>query len=131
MREILFRGKRTDKRKLEDDWAYGDLLHGGVTYDIGIRCEVTRLISEVDPETVGQYTGVTDYKGRKIFEGDIVRTITRSWAIIKDTAVVEFENGSFILKRNGVITSLSNEMFHKLFLIDVIGNIHDNPELIK
>jgi len=129
-REILFRGKRLDKKK----WVYGNLM---------IRGEKTvmrdfQLISgyyEVDPDTVGQFTGMEDKNGNKIFEGDL---ITNSLGY---NYTVEFENGSFQLyhtklkdwNQKPMRWGLLSRAFEieERFLIEVIGNIHDNPELLK
>ena len=128
MREILFRGKRTDN----GEWAYEDLWCN--PYGKRVVC-ITSLINaqgttggnEVDPETVGQYTGLTDKNGRKIFEGDIVRygdTIHR--------VVFEQRNGTAYF---GLVYSSFETLpfghYQDLKQIKVIGNIYDNPELLE
>ncbi len=124
MREILFRGKSSN----DEEWVYGDLLHNGIDYDTAIYCEKTKSVNEVYPETVGQYTGLTDKNGKRIFEGDIVLFL---WGEKREVFSVEFVEGEFeaIPKRKSTdiwcirIGSYSPEF-------EVIGNIHDNPELI-
>lgn len=136
MREILFRGKPIDS----DEWIYGGAVHqtdsygdkvdkwfiidGTHTndYDIG---EPIRVI----PETIGQYTGLTDKNGKKIFEGDILKCISRFDA--KDMVVI-FETAEFHLvdcQRYKNYTECCGYRYFGTLETEVIGNINDNPEL--
>lgn len=130
MREILFRGKRTDN----GEWIYGsfipDLLESleksdmldGFIKPFG-RTKEERLMVEVERETVGQYTGLTDKNGVKIFEGDIVEYDEEIGKVVYMT-----DNAAFDVFFDTWNTSFSaiNERY-----IEVIGNIHDNPELLE
>ena len=119
MREILFRGKRINS----GEWAYGDLL----TCD-----DEMEIYSEshgenggwVIPGTVGEYTGLTDKNGVKIFEGDIIRRkrIDGNWYSYE---VFWWENCWGI--KGGAEVAL---LILPLCGLQVIGNIHDNPELL-
>ena len=145
MREILFRGKRTDN----GEWVEGDLLH----YESGEMAickgfskygyEATEIIGryKVLPETVGQYTGLTDNNNRKIFEGDIVKC-TDTINYFEFNAVVEFgnPNGEYNWCYQLKFISGEESNFDILCWVDmeetgayieVIGNIHDKLELLK
>ena len=130
MREILFRGQSIDRRK----WYEGDLYQTrlkSVFYINYYTEHGDRMAVEVDPETVGQYTGLTDKNGTKIFEGDIVAGALY-WLEQNKNGVVTFRDGSFGLlwyrgeaEQFNPFTSMCNVEY------EVIGNIHDNPELLK
>lgn len=145
MREILFRGKRADN----GEWVcsgnliqffdnnirevyisqYGErcnAVHDIDTDNIEtITCKNGARFYKVIPETVGQYTGLTDKNGTKIFDGDIV--IWRfSPCIVKWDAI----NACYSLYQNGK-TKISGFNADTMKLFEVIGNIHDNPDLIK
>ena len=113
MREILFRGK------IGNDWAYGDLRQ--FKNSVAIFRQGYTFPYLVIPSTVGQFTGLTDQNGVKIFEGDIVKIVRDG-----DKVPVKWELGSFILE--GLYLDLGEAAIdHQL---EVIGNIHDNPELL-
>lgn len=130
MREIIFRGKRLDN----GEWVEGYFCHcirelnGGKTYlAIQQTDDNSLFFREVDPDTIGQYTGLTDKNGRKIFEGDIVRG--RFLFEREILSVVTFKDGAFGLEWNrgkakefSAFTSMCNIEY------EVIGNIYDNPD---
>ena len=125
MREILFRGKRTDN----GEWVKGYLYithigsHEIGSYDAEINIE--RLTFDVIPETVGQYTGLTDKNGVRIFEGDIVSLVKHDSLIYK---VVYVPCRYELVNSKGVNCFVLD--IYKSENIEVIGNIHDNPELL-
>lgn len=126
MREILFRGRRSWGNK---KWVEGDLLHGYNGY-VGITKKLLGIETwQVEPETVGQYTGVTDKNGTRIFEGDICKAyICRADTVEKEViGTICFEDGTFEFK-----CEHDNVYIYPLLeVLEVIGNIHDNPELLK
>ncbi len=154
MREILFRGKR----KYNGEWIEGNLL----TYADGTSfvCCLTGDEDVLDkcgviPETVGQYTGLTDKNGKKIFEGDIIRyayedeyrmyleslecpddysenAFDNLWTVDEVVYCVNVGYPAFDLnchnfEANGLSELTESGCYH----YEVIGNIHDNPELLK
>ena len=138
MREILFRGKNIDL-----EWVAGDLLQNGVDYKTAIRIkaydgenyysEVVRVISE----TVGQFTGLTDKNGKKIFEGDIVKYKNTDGIKFNGVAltvigkvVYNEKNASFAISGKDEIGAKHYDYF-PIKNIEAIGNTHDNPELLK
>lgn len=137
MREILFRGKRQDN----GEWVEGDLLRSrGKCYihehidPFDYLGELSGFIKmyEVGPETVGQYIGLTDKNGNRIFEGDIIKEkeLPRIYMIDYHEDLMkyaflyyhkELKNiycGGFVIKKDGK-------------LVEVIGTIYDNPELLQ
>lgn len=134
MREILFRGKRSDT----GEWVEG-YYEAGYTYENNIpfyriivfdNATRTSELVFVCPETVGQYTGLTDRNGKKIFEGDIIKMHNFKYE-------VAFNYGAFgtVYKMlNGVKSVCAfndSEYYEDATKYEVIGNIHDNPELLE
>jgi uncharacterized phage protein (TIGR01671 family) len=143
MREILFRGKRVDN----GEWVEGRLLANDVIVPSGqvfgveggkiFGCDLEAFV--VLPESVSEFSGLYDKNGKKIFEGDIVRATTRDERITTITKIgiglcEETESDVVCM---GVYCTLNdepyvlpcNDIFHNL--IEIIGNIYDNPELLK
>ena len=133
MREILFRGKRIDNGK----WVYGDLVQSPAHCVVQIyEQDLCGDNFAVDPSTIGQYTGLTDNNGKKIFEGDIIK-IVQDYDYSDDYSIskVYSYNGIFCVDYHGDDFDSTALGFLKDYLPDggfeVIGNIHDNPELLE
>jgi uncharacterized phage protein (TIGR01671 family) len=133
-REILFRGRMPQTRK----WAYGCLLYWAEKAQIWEYDEYGATHNYiVDSETVGQYTGLDDKNGVKIFKGDVVKSDNGS------VGDVQFSHGVFGVewvsnKQNRDMVGGWGQL-HNLRKLDdglnakmrIIGNIHDNPELLE
>lgn len=123
MREILFRGKW----KNSGEWVYGNLFNpdkADTPTQICIGTYIAKTCYEIDPETVGQFTGLTDKNGVRIFEGDIIQSLKSSV-----TWLVQWfpEHSAFM-----VWCKSANEvgfLYEFADITKVIGNIFDNPEL--
>ena len=124
MREIKFRGKRTDT----GEWVYGDLQHvqrintKEEAEQSGRRTEPAVRIAnyDVDEKTIGQFTGLYDMNGRAVYEGDLLQ---------RDENVVE------VCWYDGTFCDAMSEMKDPLWFLyvedrTVVGNVHDNPELL-
>ena len=127
MREIIFRGKRVDT----GEWVEGYYVKGATRHCI--FCDLSRYPHyDVIPETVGQYTGLVDKNGKKIFEGDILSERPP----MNETAYIgyvkydeELAVWRFMIKNdtkfNGVLLGSYSTSY------TVLGNIHDNKELLE
>lgn len=137
MREILFRAKainRIEGREYRTNYKNGDWVYGLITkmYDkcfekLPAEMRNTSGVSgiEVDYKTIGQYTGLKDKNGKKIFEGDIVDILTEN----EEIGTIVFDEGSFIVSADGFCLDFQNNIDSTN--LEVIGNIYDNPELLK
>ena len=142
MREILFRGKRLQG----GEWVEGYLfkrdinkkerVSGKATLIFTPDCDTFITVPEchnsfmVVSDTVGQYTGLKDKNGKRIFEGDIAKVLQGK---DKDIAYVGFENGAFMLypKTGNIYERTLWEYWYNDWDVEVVGNITDNPELLE
>lgn len=154
MREILFRGKNT----FDGHWVHGLLISIGDELSMIVSDNGLNRAYPVSSETVGQYTGLTDKNGKRIFEGDIVRLFDISVGEIvqecgafgigcrkqidydylaSEIAPVTGNNNTPMFCYNDNFVSLwelwwnYNEESDEISVIEVIGNIYDNPELLE
>lgn len=122
-REILFRGKCA---YYDGEWAYGvPLQHYDGSWQIISGKGGASILTTVIPETIGQFTGLTDKNGVKIFKGDIIKGKG------KNVFVVEYNQNiaSFITKGFGTLSCPCMNI-GTMNYYGVVGNIHDNPELM-
>ena len=137
MREILFKGKRADN----GEWVYGYYAHRPTAvcisesnpsciYVPACNPDDNSEFIEVLPETVGQYTGLTDKNGRKIFEGDIVEGNSEYFTYTHPYGKVVYDGGQYLISFDDVLEDIeclgawAND-------VEIIGNIYDNPELVR
>lgn len=146
VRETLFRGK-TDKN---DNWVYGSLNYTDHQFPEIMYCDKNWNVcfTLIKPETIGEFTGLTDKNGTKIFEGDIVLTQEYSTRPFAKNAkrkrlvgVVEYYEqkhyGENVIYNNGYRVKIKNQgkyicgAWSDFYDCEVIGNIYDNPELLE
>ena len=138
-REIKFRGR--DK----ENWHYGDLVQeirhndnklfdGTMTHIRNFEYKNGSYIGDifpVNPNTIGQYTGLHDKNGKEIYEGDVVYCQTKFG---KAKAIIKFIDGKFVAYWDSILTHPQNGHCIACYEInkrfEVIGNIYDNPELL-
>lgn len=122
MREILFRGKPLGN--LHGKFIYGSL--GVIDTDLCAIYHCFEFNDDemllVDPETVGQYTGLTDKNGKKIFEGDIVKYKNSS------PCQIAYIDSQFVMMWKNFYRNFEQVYDDE---IEVIGNIYDNPEMLE
>lgn len=140
-RKLQFRGKRIDN----GEWVVGDLLHiaGGCLIYFGSDADTTESdieesnpiaveffkdeIAVVDPDSVGQFTGMLDRNGKEIYENDVILQQAYSG---KKPMLVRFEHGAFVTgEHSGSSTAIRPMLIQKR--CEVLGNIYDNPGLIS
>lgn len=127
MREILFRGKN-----LLGKWIEGDLLqYLGYEKKHIVRHSTGAGGQEVIPSTIGEYTGLKDKNGERIFEGDILRRAYHP----EEDVIIEWHDGRFKFRKRNKPKDYGYESLccvqNTVDYLKVIGNIHDNPELLK
>ena len=135
MREYIFRGKRKDN----GEWVAGDLIQNGkyaaVIPDFPTENDYKKYI--VDPDTVGQFTGLVDKNGKRIFEGDrVVYPDGASYSSYDDynEGVVDYDEEAmrfYFTDRWSAEMEDFDVVDRVMVDVEIIGNIHDNPELIE
>lgn len=144
MREILFRGKT----KAHNKWVYGWYCGKILNHDMSSTEESSQIIDDktlywhtCEPETVGQFTGLTDKNGKKIFEGDVLKIAKASDGTghyyippleYPVNAVVKWDLCAWMwetLCDDKRYIGFPEAWCH--YVCEVIGNIHDNPELLN
>lgn len=121
-REIEFRGKR----KIDNTWIYGGYMKTARTNKIQVGG--TSRFCTVYPETLGQFTGKRDKSGNKIFEGDILLVVP------KERSIDGKDHYDYVIFSNGCFCLANAVMFYEFTYgvgnYEVVGNIHDNSELL-
>lgn len=131
-RTIKFRGKSADNGK----WITGYYYHEcGNTYIVEDRQSLSKTSRNVPyvviPETVGQFTGLLDKDGKEIYEGDILHTVTFGFEPEEYTAIILYDNCRFQLSNGRNLFYFGQSDLTRMDDTIMIGNIHDNPELIN
>jgi uncharacterized phage protein (TIGR01671 family) len=144
MRDILFRGleKLSDDSFLNPKWVEGWLMK--IRYESakdtlfpteGIYIHTTDYsLIRVEPNTIGEYTGIKDINEKRIFEGDIVRVTVISTSEFYKNAKIEFQDGNFmcVVKDGSDIGLLSGVSYAPYDTqVEIIGNMFETPELLE
>ena len=128
MREILFRGKNK-----YIGWVYGDLRNYEKSGAKAIFDHKRLMRIEVDPDTIGQFTGKVDINGKQIFEGDVVTAkigqLTRCGCVIYDGSAARY--GLQMAASGERNFSFLGQPMVAMYSVTIVGNIHDHPELLE
>lgn len=135
MREILFRGKRMDTGawvsgdyyKQAEFYSTPDEAHFIITSLDALEYDLALEYAKVDPDTVGQYIGVKDRDGMRIFEGDILRGAMGDMVVFYGEIIGEGYGFQWKSASGGGTESMTGFIDE----YEIIGNIHDNPELLE
>lgn len=126
MRENKYRGRRLDN----GEWVIGHLVKMWGEWHI-LNSDNVNTAYPVEPATIGQYTGLKDKNGKEIYEGDVMRFITEFGETM--TSEVAFMNGFFYIQGE---EEDDDDIYGITYAVksmnaEIIGNIHDTPELLK
>lgn len=125
MREIKFRGKTQDGK-----WVYGDLVHSGTDTIAILELDAPclELVTDVVPDTIGQFTGLHDKNGKEIYEGDVIKQylVVPNYRNTRRGQVLFDKFWCFVLLSEGRLYHLFGEGLTQ----EVQGNIHENPNLL-
>ena len=148
MRDIKFRGKAKDIERLnefneynefgiphQNGWVFGACVHNGgnpyiISHDVAESCEEyfsPEWWCPVDPATVGQFTGLKDKSGREIYEGDVVKY----GDTIHEVVFEQRNNTAYFGLVYSPEETRSFGHYQDLQQIEIIGNVHDSPELLE
>ncbi len=117
----LWRGKRVDNKV----WVEGYYIHLSEN-DLHIIVGLDGQYNRIEPETRGECASITDKNGVKIFEGDIVQE-----CMTQDKATVKFVGGGFVFDYGDEARAMACTFRGVEKHVSVIGNVHDNPELLE
>lgn len=125
MRDIKFRGETQDRK-----WVYGDLIHSGTDTIAILELDTPclELVTDVVPDTIGQFTGLHDKNGREIYDGDIMKIYDSIAGYVRHNAKYwryEVAAPKEPIDNERIPSGVPSECW------EIIGNIHDNPELLK
>ena len=121
MREILFKAKRKDNGK----WVEGDAIHEPIGMSIRHEKNGMSVRVPVDPDTLCQYTGLTDKNGKRIWENDIIELPGEDGYFVCEW---QEDTARFVLNGEGLTVDFDNYWSYE---VEVIGNIFDNPDLLE
>ena len=127
-REIKFRGKN----KKNGEWFYGNLYDKDISGRTHI-CTTKKGCLDIDPDTVGQFTGLLDKNGKEIYEGDIIRSYDSENNPIIHSISWDNNKACYVatMLQYPLLCGSVDKSWIDEFEKEVIGNIHDNPELLK